>query len=155
LRPVSASTLNLEAAKLVLFWYIPNWIIELDCLPAISFTRWFKYDRDKLWLVYTQSVPVIFEPPCTLTPLSFVSEFMCETPHAVTFRAQDWDHEMYRSQTQTRWNINLLEGRIAYFGGFKVGVSGVIKSSSNPCKRDGLKHFSHMKFLELTGGRAK
>ena len=28
-------------------------------------TRWFKYDRDKLWLVYTKSVPVIFEPPCT------------------------------------------------------------------------------------------
>jgi nuclear pore complex protein Nup62 len=27
-------------------------------------TRWFKYDRDKLWLVYTLSVPVIFEPPC-------------------------------------------------------------------------------------------
>jgi hypothetical protein len=27
-------------------------------------TMWFKYDRDKLWLVYTQSVPVIFEPPC-------------------------------------------------------------------------------------------
>jgi hypothetical protein len=26
--------------------------------------RWFKYDRDKLWLVYTQIVPVIFEPPC-------------------------------------------------------------------------------------------
>jgi hypothetical protein len=24
-----------------------------------------QYDRDKLWLVYTQSVPVIFEPPCT------------------------------------------------------------------------------------------
>jgi hypothetical protein len=28
-------------------------------------TRWFKYDQDKLWLVYTQIVPVIFEPPCT------------------------------------------------------------------------------------------
>jgi hypothetical protein len=27
-------------------------------------TRWFKYDRDKLWLLYTQIVPVIFEPPC-------------------------------------------------------------------------------------------
>jgi hypothetical protein len=27
-------------------------------------TRWFKYDWDKLWLVYTQIVPVIFEPPC-------------------------------------------------------------------------------------------
>jgi hypothetical protein len=32
------------------------------CLSLI--TRWFKYDRDKLWLVYTQIVPVIFEPPC-------------------------------------------------------------------------------------------
>jgi hypothetical protein len=31
------------------------------------YTRWFKYDRDKLWLVYTQIVPVIFEPPCTYT----------------------------------------------------------------------------------------
>jgi hypothetical protein len=27
-------------------------------------TRWFKYDRDKLWLVYTQIIPVMFEPPC-------------------------------------------------------------------------------------------
>jgi hypothetical protein len=30
----------------------------------IDYTRWFKYDRNKLWLVYTQIVPVIFEPPC-------------------------------------------------------------------------------------------
>jgi hypothetical protein len=29
-------------------------------------TRWFKYDRDKLRLVYTQIVPVIFEPPCII-----------------------------------------------------------------------------------------
>jgi hypothetical protein len=29
-----------------------------------NYTRWFKYNRDKLWLVYTQSVPVIFKPPC-------------------------------------------------------------------------------------------
>jgi hypothetical protein len=28
------------------------------------YTRWFKYDRDKLSLVYTQRVLVIFEPPC-------------------------------------------------------------------------------------------
>ena len=33
-------------------------------MPVLPYTRWFKYDRDKLWLVYTQSVPVIFEPPC-------------------------------------------------------------------------------------------
>ena len=32
---------------------------------SCNYTRWFKYDRDKLWLVYTQIVPVIFEPPCT------------------------------------------------------------------------------------------
>jgi hypothetical protein len=31
-------------------------------------TRWFKYDRDKLWLLYTQIVPVIFEPPCIYGP---------------------------------------------------------------------------------------
>ena len=31
---------------------------------AANITRWFKYDRDKLWLVYTQIVPVIFEQPC-------------------------------------------------------------------------------------------
>ena len=35
----------------------------------VNYTRWFKYDRDKLWLVYTQIVPVIFEPPCTLHPI--------------------------------------------------------------------------------------
>jgi hypothetical protein len=33
-------------------------------------TRWFKYDRDKLWLVYTQIIPVIFEPPCTFMTIS-------------------------------------------------------------------------------------
>jgi hypothetical protein len=31
------------------------------------YTMWFKYDRDKLWLDYTQIVPVIFEPPCIYT----------------------------------------------------------------------------------------
>jgi hypothetical protein len=31
-------------------------------------TRWFKYDRDKLSLVYSQIVPVIFEPPCIIHP---------------------------------------------------------------------------------------
>ena len=36
--------------------------------PARSHTstRWFKYDQDKLWLVYTQIVAVIFEPPCVI-----------------------------------------------------------------------------------------
>jgi hypothetical protein len=33
-------------------------------------TRWFKYDRDKLLLFYTQIVPVIFEPPCISTIVS-------------------------------------------------------------------------------------
>jgi hypothetical protein len=33
---------------------------------APHYTRWFKYDRDKLRLVYTQIIPVIFEPPCIL-----------------------------------------------------------------------------------------
>jgi hypothetical protein len=38
-------------------------------------TRWFKYDRDKLWLVYTQIIPVIFEPPCKLSPLGMANIF--------------------------------------------------------------------------------
>jgi hypothetical protein len=28
-------------------------------------TRWFKYDRDYLFVNKSQFVPVIFEPPCT------------------------------------------------------------------------------------------
>jgi hypothetical protein len=32
-------------------------------------TRWFKYDRDDLCVNKSQFVPVIFEPPCTLTVL--------------------------------------------------------------------------------------
>ena len=39
-----------------------------NCLTSwAADTRWFKYDRDKLWLVYTQIVPVIFEPPCSFS----------------------------------------------------------------------------------------
>ena len=41
---------------------LPTWLFVV-CI----YTRWFKYDRDKLWLVYTQIVPVIFEPPCIYT----------------------------------------------------------------------------------------
>jgi hypothetical protein len=36
--------------------------------PSIfGHTRWFKYDRDYLCVNKSQFVPVIFEPPCTLT----------------------------------------------------------------------------------------
>jgi hypothetical protein len=37
---------------------------RLRGMISIPTTRWFKYDRDKLWLISTQSVPIIFEPPC-------------------------------------------------------------------------------------------
>jgi hypothetical protein len=35
-----------------------------SCTLAVLYKRWFKYDQDKLWLVYIQIVPVIFQPPC-------------------------------------------------------------------------------------------
>ena len=35
-------------------------------------TRWFKYDRDCNRLVYTQIIPVIFEPPC----MCVIKQFM-------------------------------------------------------------------------------
>jgi hypothetical protein len=47
--------------------WLNNWLIELFAFIYFFIflcTRWFKYDRDKLWLVYTQSVTVIFGPPC-------------------------------------------------------------------------------------------
>ena len=33
--------------------------------PSVD-TRWFKYDRDLCGLFTHKSVPVIFEPPCTI-----------------------------------------------------------------------------------------
>jgi hypothetical protein len=40
---------------------------ECICMwSKFVYTRWFKCDRDKLWLVYTQIVLVIFEPPCNM-----------------------------------------------------------------------------------------
>ena len=42
-------------------------------------TRWFKYDRDKLWLVYTQIVPVIFEPPCTNQTTNGLTQHIIQT----------------------------------------------------------------------------
>ena len=52
---------------------VVSYILSFSLLWLCSLnTRWFKYDRDKLWLVYTQTVPVIFEPPCTFSFLSTV-----------------------------------------------------------------------------------
>jgi hypothetical protein len=34
-------------------------------LEKLKYTRWFKYEWDKVWLVCTQIVPFIFEAPCT------------------------------------------------------------------------------------------
>jgi hypothetical protein len=51
---------------LLIFWW---WLLPL-CFEVVyyryKFTRWFKNDRDKVWLVYKQIVPVIFEPLCIL-----------------------------------------------------------------------------------------
>ena len=49
-------------------WLIDR-VLHLKRLSSLSSlllynTRLFKYDRDKLWLVYTQTVPVILEPTC-------------------------------------------------------------------------------------------
>jgi hypothetical protein len=54
------------------------------------FTRWFKYDRDKLSLVYTQIVPVIFEPPCSLQNIvkRFGMEMSPEKYETIAFLGQ-------------------------------------------------------------------
>jgi hypothetical protein len=33
----------------------------------VQYTRWFKYDRDYLYVNKSQFVPVIFEPPCRIS----------------------------------------------------------------------------------------
>jgi len=43
-------------------------------------TRWFKYDRDICGLFTQKSVPVIFEPPCTL-PIFLAALFSAERSH--------------------------------------------------------------------------
>ena len=35
-----------------------------DLTIVMIYTRWFKYDRDRCRQIYTQTVPVIFKPPC-------------------------------------------------------------------------------------------
>jgi hypothetical protein len=50
------------------------------CLSSYSFTlclriyitRWFKYDRDYLCVNKSQFVPIIFEPPCTMSIAKFL-----------------------------------------------------------------------------------
>jgi hypothetical protein len=38
--------------------------VYIYIIVYITYTRWFKYDRDYLCVNKSQFVPVIFEPPC-------------------------------------------------------------------------------------------
>jgi hypothetical protein len=61
-------------AYILCYMCIKAYILSYMCMKAYivcymcskAYTMWFRYDRDKLWLVYTQIVPVIFEPPLYL-----------------------------------------------------------------------------------------
>jgi hypothetical protein len=63
--------------KNVTFWPVVCFLLVLcfyDSIPQtvlltvqLSYTRWFKYDRDDLCVNKSQFVLVIFEPPCILT----------------------------------------------------------------------------------------
>ena len=61
----------------------------------LTITRWFKYNRDKLWLVYIQIVPVIFKPPCTIAKIGKINKFLLGCLHfaPITFQmklVQTW-----------------------------------------------------------------
>jgi hypothetical protein len=61
-----------------------RWTNSTACsFPWTNFLiQGFKYDQDKLWLVYTQIVPVIFEPPCIFLYLGTSKfYFLCHTSH--------------------------------------------------------------------------
>jgi hypothetical protein len=60
------------------------------CMPCQScsiplYTRWFKYDRDLCGLFTHKSVPVIFEPPCTLLFCTLIFKFSLEDEEQKTF----------------------------------------------------------------------
>ena len=66
-------------------------IIPANTLSQLVCTRWFKYDRDYLYVNKSQFVPVIFEPPCIMQSMdrSFqtIKEFwphLCERTVPVT-----------------------------------------------------------------------
>ena len=59
--------------------YVPHAThLILGLITLITFTRWFKYDRDYLCVNKSQFVPVIFEPPCTFS-------MNHEAPHCAIF----------------------------------------------------------------------
>ena len=78
----------------ILFHLLSNYHYHINLTTNLTYTRWFKYDRDKFLLVYTQIVPVIFEPPCSyFVVLCYFYCFVCtsvgllppgESPIAVT-----------------------------------------------------------------------
>ena len=71
-------------------------------------TRWFKYDRDKLWLVYTQIVPVIFEPPCN----NNVIKMLITLGLSVMFCLLKITNWICRSGVFRGWTI--FEGRLTW-----------------------------------------
>jgi hypothetical protein len=77
----------------------------------VSNTRWFKYDRDKLWLVYTQIVPVIFEPPC-------ITKRDSETNIMNQGKRKLWSyvkHEQWKEHTgDAFWSVGIQLGKLKW-----------------------------------------
>jgi hypothetical protein len=89
---------------------------------CFQYTRWFKYDRDKLWLVYTQIVPVIFEPPCISTNALYSSASTCFfsqkdkcakpgnliNSNAVSEILERWIEKYFHSLSFGVWRVNVI-----------------------------------------------
>ena len=64
-------------------WVVLNILKDHSAFSLVGTTRWFKYDQDWLRLVYTQIVPVIFEPPCTCqTAIYHLAEYLNLQQHS-------------------------------------------------------------------------
>jgi hypothetical protein len=77
-------------------------LIPLKTEVHLSNTRWSKYDREKLWLVYTQIVPVIFEPPCIwkLGLCRIVNTLLVHYKHHLADNANWSNFVPYENQTK-------------------------------------------------------
>jgi hypothetical protein len=101
-RPVHART---RTHKYVIFIAFPRqqWFTNAPHCYVLC-TRWFKYDRDDLCVNKSQSVPVIFEPPCTsldlfLFPLCHSSSSNAKTRAVRCASQQCINTSMYFAQT--------------------------------------------------------
>ena len=105
---------------------------------GVYYTRWFKYAWDKLWLVYTQSVPVIFEPPCILcqkiSPLEFLYLWRFGVMYCIGDRYVEWEPRLcYTTSCPCRGSQKKKKTSNCFWGLWSQWLQNKLLVSENEC----------------------